>query len=40
MSSTMADNNLAKVFAAEDFNPDECELLHTRTSLARARQGI
>lgn len=24
----MADNNLAKVFATEDFNPEKCELLH------------
>lgn len=27
-SFTMADNNLAKVFATEDFNPEKCELLH------------
>lgn len=24
----MADNNLAKVFAAEDFNPEKCEYYH------------
>lgn len=31
----MADNNLAKVFAAEDFNPEKCECL-THILLARA----
>jgi len=29
----MADNNLAKVFATEDFNPEKCELLQTRILL-------
>jgi len=32
----MADNNLTKVFAAEDFNPEKCEC-HTHTLFARAQ---